>query len=155
MACAPSEDSDQPGHPLSLIRVFTVCMKKAWVLSYSLSAQPRLGSDWADAQADLILHWVHSHFVGFVMRQLKWQYGILFCGIEKIITVECLAIFCMSSNFFFSTIHFKISKIPLMVSDIACGSIFIDFDRANFSSFTKYWAKKVRDNVPIVNLHVM
>ena len=42
MACAPSEDSDQPGHPHSLIRVFTVCMKKAWVLSYPLSAQRRL-----------------------------------------------------------------------------------------------------------------
>ena len=25
MTCAPSEDSDQPGHPRSLIRVFTVC----------------------------------------------------------------------------------------------------------------------------------
>ena len=24
MACAPSEDSDQPGHPPSLIRVFAV-----------------------------------------------------------------------------------------------------------------------------------
>ena len=24
MICAPSEDSDQPGHPPSLIRVFTV-----------------------------------------------------------------------------------------------------------------------------------
>ena len=23
--------------------------------------------DWADAQADLSLRWVHSHFVGFVM----------------------------------------------------------------------------------------
>ena len=40
--CAPSEDSDQPGHPPSLIRVFTVRMKKAWVLSYPLSAQRRL-----------------------------------------------------------------------------------------------------------------
>ena len=27
MTCAPSEYSDQPGHPLSLIRVFTVRMK--------------------------------------------------------------------------------------------------------------------------------
>ena len=36
--CAPSEDSDQPGHPPSLIRVFAVRMKKAWVLSYPLSA---------------------------------------------------------------------------------------------------------------------
>ena len=39
--CAPSEDSDQPWHPPSLIRVFAVRMKKAWVLSYQLSAQPR------------------------------------------------------------------------------------------------------------------
>ena len=40
--CAPSKDSDQPGHPPSLIRVFAVRMKKAWVLSYPLSAQRRL-----------------------------------------------------------------------------------------------------------------
>ena len=50
MACAPSEDSDQPEHLPSLIRVFAVCMKKAWVLSYPLSAQRRLWSDWVDAQ---------------------------------------------------------------------------------------------------------
>ena len=36
--CAPSEDSDKPGHPPSLIRVFAVRMKKAWVLNYPLSA---------------------------------------------------------------------------------------------------------------------
>ena len=39
VACAPSENSDQPGHPPSLIRVFAVRMKKPWVLSYALSAQ--------------------------------------------------------------------------------------------------------------------
>ena len=39
---APSEDSDQPGHPPSLIRVLAGHMKKAWVLSYPLSAQRRL-----------------------------------------------------------------------------------------------------------------
>ena len=71
MACSSSEDSDQPGHPPSLIRVFTVGMKKVWVLSYPLSAQRRLWSDWADAKADLSLQWAHSHFVGFVMRRLK------------------------------------------------------------------------------------
>ena len=38
-ACVPSEDSDQPGHPPRLIRVFAVHMKKAWVLT---------------------THWVHS-----------------------------------------------------------------------------------------------
>ena len=68
--CAPSKDSDQPGHPPSLIRVFAVRMKKAWVLSYPLSAQRWLWSDWADAQADLRLCWAHSHFVGFVMSWL-------------------------------------------------------------------------------------
>ena len=42
MACAPSEDLDQPGHLPSLIRVFAVRLKKAWILSYPLSAQRRL-----------------------------------------------------------------------------------------------------------------
>ena len=65
MACAPSKDTDQPWHPPSLIRVFAVRMKKAWVLSYPLSAQRRRWSDWAD-------------FVGFVMRQLKRWKGLLF-----------------------------------------------------------------------------
>ena len=68
--CAPSEDSDQSGHPPSLIRVFAVRMKKPWVLSYPMSPQQRLWSDWADAQADLSLRWAHIHFVGFVMSQL-------------------------------------------------------------------------------------
>ena len=67
---APSEDSDQPGHLPSLIRVFAVRMKKAWVLSYPLSVQRWLWSDWADAQADLSLRWAHSHFVGFIMSLL-------------------------------------------------------------------------------------
>ena len=70
--CVPNEDSDQPGHPPSLIRVFAVRMKKAWVLSYPLSSQWRLWSDWADAQADLSLRWAHTHFVGFVMRRLNY-----------------------------------------------------------------------------------
>ena len=39
MAYAPSEDADQPGHPPSLIRVFTVCMTNARILSYMTNAQ--------------------------------------------------------------------------------------------------------------------
>ena len=66
---APSDDSE-PGHPPSLIRVFAVRTKKHWVLSYPLSAQRRLCSDRADAQADQSLRWVHTHFVGFVMSWL-------------------------------------------------------------------------------------
>ena len=70
MPCAPSEDSDEPGYPPSLIRAFAVRMKKAWVFSYHLSAQRRLWSDWADAQADLSLRWAHMPFCCFVMSRL-------------------------------------------------------------------------------------
>ena len=41
MTCAPSNDSDQPVHAPSLIRVFAVRMKKHWTL-YLLNAQWRL-----------------------------------------------------------------------------------------------------------------
>ena len=42
IAYAPNEDSDQPGHPSNLIRLFAIRMKKAWVLSFPLNAQRRL-----------------------------------------------------------------------------------------------------------------
>ena len=45
--------------------VFAVRMEKAWVLSYPLSAQRRLWSDWADAQADLSLRMAHIPFCWF------------------------------------------------------------------------------------------
>ena len=47
--CAPSEDSDQPGHLPSLIRIFTVRMKKAWVLSYHLSTKRRPCPGWSES----------------------------------------------------------------------------------------------------------
>ena len=40
--CASRESSDQPMHLLSLIRVFSVRMKKVWIHSYALEAQLRL-----------------------------------------------------------------------------------------------------------------
>ena len=33
MTCVPSKDTDQPGHSASLMRVFTVHLKKVWVHS--------------------------------------------------------------------------------------------------------------------------
>ena len=54
--CAPSEHLDQPGHPPSPISL------RSWVLSYPVSAQLRLGSDWVDAQADWSLCWGHMSF---------------------------------------------------------------------------------------------
>ena len=70
--CAPSEDSDQPGHLPSLIRVFAVRSMGSYGSKLSSCRQRRLWSDWADAQADLSLRWAHTHFVGFVTRRLKW-----------------------------------------------------------------------------------
>ena len=71
-------------HPPSLIKVFAVHMKKALVLSYPLSAQRRLRSAWALDDSDQPGHpmprliWVFAgctcHFVGFVIRWLKWYY---------------------------------------------------------------------------------
>ena len=67
-----SNDSDQPGHPPSLIRVFAVRMKKSWVHSYPLSAQRRCWSNWADAQ----LIWV---FAGrtVILSVLSWGSSFL------------------------------------------------------------------------------
>ena len=92
--------TDQPGHPL--IRVLAVHMKKAWVLSYPLSAQQGLWSDWVDAQADLSLSWAHSHFVGFIMSRLisclqtverKFRLGILLPRVASNDVIDCGA-FC-------------------------------------------------------------
>ena len=77
MTSAPSKDSDQPP---SLIRVFAVRMK----LSYPLSAQRRLWSECADAQADLSFAGRTGHFVGFVMSQLNYLWHHTACGAQTI-----------------------------------------------------------------------
>ena len=61
----PAKTQNQPGHPHSLIRVFADRMKKGWVLGYPSSAQQRLWSFWADAQADLSLCWAYMPFFWF------------------------------------------------------------------------------------------
>ena len=48
---------------------------------------------WADAQADLSLCWEHSHFVGFVMRQLI--VSLLMSRLNK--TESCIFISCLIS----------------------------------------------------------
>ena len=45
--CAPSEDSHQPGHPPSLIRVFAVRMKKPWAQS-DQSHEETLSPIWSE-----------------------------------------------------------------------------------------------------------
>ena len=65
IACAPSEDSDQPGHPPSLISVFAVRSMGSSGPKLSSCGQQRLCSDWVDAQADLSLRWAHKPFCRF------------------------------------------------------------------------------------------
>ena len=65
MVCAPSEDSDQPGPPLSLIGVFAVHTMGSKGLNVSSCGQQRLCSDWADAQAGLSIRWMHWSFCWF------------------------------------------------------------------------------------------
>ena len=74
---APSNDSDQPKHLPSLIRVFTVCSMGSSGTKLSSCGQRRLWSDWADAQADLSLRWAHMPFVGFVICHVAAQLFVL------------------------------------------------------------------------------
>ena len=65
MTCAPSEDSNQPAHLPSLIRVFTVHSMGSQGPKNSSCGQRRLWSDWADAQTDLHCLWQHRSFCWF------------------------------------------------------------------------------------------
>ena len=55
-------------------------MKKAWVLSYPMSAQRRLWSDWADARTDLGIRWAQS-FCWFCHKAAH-LYPLRFVSIE-------------------------------------------------------------------------
>ena len=106
--CAPSKDTDQPGHLPSLIRVFAVSMKKPWALSCPLSTQRRLWSDWADAQADLGIRWAHTHFVGFVMSRLKLLYNIvkIIDRINRKYFLKLISLFQLIENLELTTVIF-------------------------------------------------
>ena len=80
MTCAPSKDSDQPGHPPSLIRVFAVGSVGSQVPKVSSCGQGRLLSDWVDAQADLSLCLAHRSFCWFccAVAQIEVD-GLIVC----------------------------------------------------------------------------
>ena len=109
MACAPSHDSDQPGHQPSLIRVFAVRMKKARVLIYLLSAQQRwrkLGS--------LSTHWAHSEDSDQTGRKLRLIRVFAGCKVRdgslmrKNWATEITAVFILK----FEQLSFTISNVP-------------------------------------------
>ena len=69
--CAPSEDSDQSGHPPSLIRVFACAQWVAEDPSFlHADSEDSDQTGRISAQADLSLRWADSHIVGFVMSWL-------------------------------------------------------------------------------------
>ena len=75
ITCAPNEDSNQPAHPRSLIRVFAVRMTKLCILGYPTCAKWRFWSACANAQADLNLHWAHlskGTFSDVAVHMSKW-----------------------------------------------------------------------------------
>ena len=122
--------SDQPGHPPSLIRVFAVRMKKPWVLSYPLSVQQRLWSDWVDAQPDLSHGWAHSHCVGFAINKfllnlvcflnvifLYYTSFILLPSFTTIIS-HLNAIAQFFRNFCFGTIGYKLAWWPMLSNTV-------------------------------------
>ena len=89
--------SVRPTKP-SLIRVFAVRMKKPWVLSYPLSAQWRLWSDWAHVQADPSLRWAHCHFVGSDMSWLICCYVSMF-GTEYVLCYHSVIFQVFNASF--------------------------------------------------------
>ena len=70
MACAPSEDSDQSGHPPSPNRVFAraQCVAEDPMFLYADSEDPDQ-TGWMH-MLTLVLAGRKGHFVGFVMRWL-------------------------------------------------------------------------------------
>ena len=107
LAYVPSEDSDQPGHLPSLIRVFTVRMKKAWVLSYPLSAQRRLWSDWADTRLIWVFTGCTCRFVGFVTMRL-------ICVPSKSYLIKTI-----NTVFIFTTVHCSVESTYLSYSSMS------------------------------------
>ena len=74
IACAPSEYSDQLGHPPSLIRIFLL---SAWRKLGPLATHWTHSKDSDQTERMLTLIWVFTgrtcHFVGFVVRWLKYE----------------------------------------------------------------------------------
>ena len=83
--CAPSEDSDQPGHPPSLIR-------PVWSES-SLCAQwvakdPSFLHAYSE-DSDLSLRLAHTDFVGFVMSRLKCVFARQISSSVNLMSLPC------------------------------------------------------------------
>ena len=94
--------------------VFTVRIKKHWVLNYPLSTLWRLWSDWANAQADLSLCWTQRSFCWFCHEAaqmpafvLQWK-CYLFALCYLVYRVHCVCLnFCCPQNKFCTFLNLK------------------------------------------------
>ena len=137
-----------PAHPHSLIstfvvhcldsiiiRVFVVCMKKAWILSCPLSAQRRLirlggCSDWTESL-------LGAQSVGFVMRSLIWCFCTLFNSIT-VISGQWRGQnerFCVLK--FVKNLNLSLWRISTAVSD--------NFIFADIREFARLWIQNSRE----------
>ena len=89
MDVCPANDSDQPGHPPSQIRVFPVRMKKPWVLtqlafyvnlhravigpSATLTGRWRPDIDLRRMLTGLVIHWAHSKTLVRLSGRTGWS----------------------------------------------------------------------------------
>ena len=98
MACAPSEDSNQPGHLSCLMSVIAVGSMGSLGLNFlpadsevsdQTGRQRRLWSDWVDAQADLNLRWAHMAYCWFCRDE---AYFFLSYGLVTMLVLFCLAL---------------------------------------------------------------
>ena len=62
IVCTPRKVSDQPGRPLSLIRIFAVRLQRTLVLSLQMNTKQRFRSDPVVVQSGQSLYWTHSLF---------------------------------------------------------------------------------------------
>ena len=108
--------------------VFAVHMKKAWVLSYPLSAQWRPWLDWADALADLSLRWPHSHFVCFVMLRLKYIRLFKYKYFSERLQP---AYRCWSIRMQFDTLIYILCQFPKFLSLRILSKCFVTFSSEN------------------------
>ena len=165
MICAPNEVSDQPGHPPSLNKVFAVRMEKPWVLSYPLSGQRRLWSDgrgctgWSESSlADQTgqmprLIWVFAgrtgHFIGFVVRRLKWQeesIDLPWCTV-LFHAILCMAIDCYVFNWI--TFPWKLKQTYLYLHV----TLFSKYDVSAWIEEALYFSVSTRDSFSSIPLN--
>ena len=119
---APNEDSKQPAHARSLIRIFVVRMKKLCILGYPKHAQWRFWPDCADASADLSLRWA------LVQRYIFWRFGSYFrdfwcLGMVKGIIFSVYRVFMMHQHRVILSFKFKSRYLKRL---ICIGSAFLN-----------------------------